>query len=233
MREIIFPLQLSMTLFAVSIPMVLYHIYGYAIPIVILAALYGFRWKVGMWGNCITLGAVLFSAMIAVGWWEDAASFLAQQVPAMLFIVDCVAFWTLFIISLLILDTATRSMSTIKVKYNDTVENVGNGIALFLLFSVLFGVHTFANGHLGMVGENSDVTVSENSMMNVTINLLTGLSTGNLSGFSQVNEFDAGGTLREKHLQRRQALMSNALSKEGSWQQMQYDGQVPARRESN
>jgi hypothetical protein len=226
-----------MTLFAVSIPMVLYHIYGYAIPIVILAALYGFRWKVGMWGNCVTLGVALLSALIAIGWWEDVASLLAQQVPAMLFIVDCVAFWTLFIVSLLILDTATRFMSSVKVKYSDigicTVENVGNGVALFLLFLVLFGVHSFASGHMGMVGEHPDVAVSENAMMKMTISLLNGLSTGNLSGFSQVNEFDAGGTLRDKHLQRRQALMSNALSKEGPWQQMQYDGEVPSRKGSD
>jgi len=230
-----------MTLFALSIPLVLYKIYGYAIPIVILAALYGFRWKVGMWGNCVTLGAVLFSALIAVGWWENAAHLLAQQVPAMLFIVDCVAFWTLFIVSLLILDTATRAMSTVKVKYNDIVENVGNGIALFLLFLVLFGIHTFANGHMGMVGENPKDPMSESSMMNVTFSLLTVLSTGNLSGFSQTNEFDKGagdggigGKLRDKHLQRRQALMSNAESNEGPWAKIRYDGtEIPPLMGSN
>jgi hypothetical protein len=214
-----------------SIPLILYNIYGYAIPIVILAALYGFRWKAGMWSNCVSLGCVLFSALVAFGWWEDAAHLLAQQVPAMLFIADCIAFWTIFIVSFLILDTATRGMSTIKVKYNDTVEKVGNGIALFLIFLVVFGVHIIANGHLGMVGEHSNTQASESAGVNVAMNLLTGLSTGNLSGFSKVNEFDAGGSFRQKHLQRRKALMDNAKNSEGPLQKIQYNGsQVPSLR---
>jgi len=219
-----------MTLFAVSILMMLYNIYGYAIPIVILAALYGFRWKAGMWGNCVTLGCVLFSALVAFGWWEDVAHLLAQQAPAMLFIVDCLAFWTLFIVSLLILDTATRGMSTIKVKYNDTVEKVGNGIALFLLFASLFGVHIFANGHLGMVGEHSNAQVSGSAGTNAAMGMIRMLSAGNLATFTPGNQFDDRGDFRQKHLLRRKSLMSNAASNEGPWQQIQYTGTVPARR---
>ena len=212
------------------IPLILYNIYGYAIPIVILAALYGFRWKAGMWGNCVSLGCVLFSALIAFGWWEDVAHLLASQVPAILYIVDCIAFWTLFIVSFLILDAATRSMSTVKVKYNDTVENVGNGIALFLLSLAVFGVHTIANGHLGMVGEHSSASVNESAGMNVTMNLLTGLSKGNLAGFTKESEFDAGGSFRQKHMQRRKALMNNAKDSAGPWQQIQNTKPVPERR---
>ena len=219
-----------MTLFAVSIPLILYNIYGYAIPIVILAALYGFRWKTGMWGNCVTLGCVLFSALIAFAWWEDVAHLLAQQAPAILYIVDCLAFWGLFIVSLLILDTATRNMSTVNVKYNDTVEKVGNGIALFLIFLVVFGVHTIANGHMGMVGEHNNVHVSESGGTNVALGMIRLLSAGNLSTFTSGNRFDDSGDFRARHLQRRKTLMDNAKSTEGPWQQIQNTKPVPPRR---
>ena len=211
-----------MTLFAFSIPLILYNVYGYVIPIVILAALYGFRWKIGMWGNTITLGAVLFSILIAFGWWEDVAYLLSTQVPPMLFIADCISIWVIFLISLLILDTATRYMSTVKVKYNEIVENVGNGIALFLLFGVLFQFTIFANGHLGMVGENPG-TASPGTATNATISALQILSAGNLSGFSQTNKFDASNDFVELNLQRRQALMLNVMRAEGPIQGIQAD----------
>ena len=206
-----------------DIPLILYHIYGYVVPIVILAALFGFRWKVGLWGNCLTLGAVLFSFLVAAGWWEDVAELLAGQASSLLFAADCVAFWTLFIISLLVLDTATRFMSTIKVKYAEQVENIGNGAVLFVLFLALYGTFLFAE-EIGPVGEHANVAMPEDS---APVQMLRLLSAGNLAGFTQVNQFDDRGKFREKHLQRRQAIMSNAISKGGS---IQYEGTVPERR---
>jgi hypothetical protein len=206
-----------------DIPLVLYHIYGYAIPIVILAVLYGFRWKVGMWGNCLTLGAVFFSFLVAAGWWEDVAELLATQAPSLLFLADCVAFWTLFIVSFLILDTATRLMSAVKVKYADQVENIGNGAVLFVLFLALYGTYLFAE-EIGPVGEHANVSVSEDT---VAVKTLRFLSAGNLSGFTQVNQFDAYGDFRQLHLQRRQAIMTNVTGKDGT---IQYTGNVPERK---
>ena len=188
--------------------MLLYHSYQLAVPLAILGALYGFRWKVGMWGNCISLGAVLFSFLIAIGWWENLAYFLAQQFPQWLFIVDCASFFVIFIVALAILDHATRSMSTVKVKYADMVENIGNGIAIFLLSAALYGVYLFGAEDLGMVGEYHDVQPKGDSM---AITALRILSAGNLSGFTQVNQFDDRGDFRKVHLLRRQALMLNML----------------------
>ena len=190
-----------------SIPGVLYHIYIYAIPVIILAFLYGFRWKAGMWGNCVSLGVLLFSFLIAAGWWEDAAELLAGQAPITLFVADSVAFWTIFVVSLLILDMATRFMSTIKVKYADTVENVGNGAVLFLLFVVLYSIFLFAED-LGPVGAHLGDPPPRDTFVIQGLRILSG---GNLSGFSQVNRFDVLGKHRELHQQRRQAIMSNQL----------------------
>jgi len=197
--------------------MILYHIYGYAIPVIILATLYGFRWKVGMWGNSLSLGAVLFSFLVAVGWWESLAELLAQQVPKMLFLADGVAFWAIFVLTLSILDAATRFVSTVKVKFADSVENAGNGIILFLLFAVLYGTFLFAE-ELGPVGANLNDPEPGNSAV---ISLLRILSSnegmkGNLATFTEGNQFDGSGNHRQLHLQRRQAIMLNMLGDNGS-----------------
>jgi signal transduction histidine kinase len=198
-----------MGLFAVSIPMVLYYIYGYAVPLTILAVFYGFRWKTGLWSNILSLGAVMFSVLVAVGWWEELAFLLAKKFPSWLFVADCVAIWTIFLVTLLVMDTLTRLMSTIKVKFSDIAENVGNGAVLFLLFLVMYGFFRFAE-ELGPVGEHhSTETVAEST---IPINMFRLLSAGNLSGFTTAQQFDDRGDFRELHQKRRRALMYNVTS---------------------
>jgi len=199
------------SLFCVSVPMVMWHIYGWAVPVVILAVLYGFRWKAGMWSNCLSLGAVLFSALVAVGWWENLAYLIGTNVPLLLFFADCIAVWGLFLVTFGLLDLAMRFLSTIKVKYADMVENVGNGIVLFLLFLALYGFFRFAE-ELGPVGEHANVSVQADT---VPIQMLRILSAGNLAGFTHVNQFDGDGKFRELQLKRRQALMLNVMTGEG------------------
>jgi len=201
-----------MSLFCVSIPWLMWQIYGWAVPIVILAILYGFRWKAGMWSNSLSLGAALFSVLVAVGWWESLAHLIATQAPAMLFFADCLAVWTLFLVTFGLLDLATRFMSTIKVKYADMVENIGNGVVLFLLFLTLYGFFLFAE-ELGPVGDHANVSVQRDSM---PVNVFRFLSSGNLSGFTQVTQFDSKGDFRELQLKRRQALMLNMMTGEGA-----------------
>jgi signal transduction histidine kinase len=199
--------------------MVMWHIYGYAIPVVILAVLYGLRWKAGMWSNCLSLGAILFSILVAVGGWENLAELIAQQAPSTLFLADCIALWIIFLASFAILDIILRFMSTVKVKYADPVEKAGNGIALFLIFVALYSFFLFAED-LGPVGEHADAAQPEDTMMIQTFRFL---SAGNLSGFTKVRQFDDKGNFRKLHLQRRQALMHNVLTKEGS---IQFDGNI-------
>ena len=203
-----------------SIPHVLFICYTIGVPLIIFAAIYAFRWKVGMWGNTLTLGAMLFSILIAVGWWEDVAELLVKQAPVTLFFADCVAIWTIFIVSFLLLDLATRFLSRVKVKFTDKVENVGNGIVIFLLCGVLIDFAIFANGDLGMVGYNSDTEPKQNRI-DTSISLLRILSTGNLSGFSQTNCFDDKKSFRQLHWERKQALMGNRLNNESELQGMQ------------
>jgi len=200
-----------------KVPLYLYYSHDVVVPLIVFGALYGLRWKVGMWGNLISLGAVLFSFLIAIGWWESLAYFLAQQVPRMVYLADCVAFWTIFVVSLSLLDLATRFMSKVKVKYTDMVENIGNGVALFLLATSICITYSFAYHDLGPVGENHDFQLTEGQKNPLTFTALRMLSIGNLAGFTQVNRFDGihdpGKSLRERQLKRRQALMLNMIEK--------------------
>ena len=201
----------------IDIPWVMYQIYIYAAPIIILAALAGFRWKAGLWGNSVTLGVVLFSILVAVGWWEDVAELLAGQATMTLFVADCIAIWTLFIVTLVILDTATRFMSTVKVKYNDIVDNVGNGIVLILLFLAVYGFFLFTE-ELGPVGEHDDAEQPGNSVAIQMLQILSARSedgespVGNLSPFTQGYQFDDRGDFRQLQMQRRQAIMHGMMS---------------------
>ena len=190
--------------------MVMWHIYVWVVPIVILAVLYGFRWKAGLWSNSLTLGTILFSILVAVGWWESLAYLIATSAPLLLFFADSVAIWTIFLVTFALLDLTTRFMSTIKVKYVDIVENVGNGIVLFMLFLALYGFFRFAE-ELGPVGEHAPPTI-DTSGDSMAVKVFRILSDGNLSGFTQVNQFDDSGEFRALHLQRRQALMYNMMS---------------------
>jgi len=202
-----------------SIPLWLHTIHEFAVPLVILAALYGFRWQVGMWGNLLSLGAVLLAFLFAIGWWESLAQLLVTHVPQMLFIADCVAFFTIFLVALSLLDLATRFMSSVKVKYAEMVENIGNGIALFLLASALYVTYSFAYHDLGPVGENPDFTLKDSQKNPLSFQALRLLSVGNLGTFREenVSKFDSSGDLRELQLERRQALMLNAMEvKEGN-----------------
>ena len=194
-----------------SIPLWMFIIYTIAVPVVILVSLYGFRWKAGLWGNCIAFGEVEFSFLVAAAWWEDLASLLATQFPVMLWVADCVAFWVLFVVTLAILDTATRYMSTVNVKYANIVEKIGNALVILSLAGVTYDVYCFADD-LSPVGEWSDNKTPERRREILTadtraILMLRVLSNGNLAAFVDGNQFDARRDFRTLHLQRKQALM--------------------------
>lgn len=206
-----------------TIPEVLYQLYVFGVPLSIAAAIFGFRWKEGMWGNLIALVCVMFSFLIAVGWWESLAVFLVEQMPKMLFFADLVAFWGIFLISLAVLCEITKFISRVKVKYADTIEKAGNGVALTLLFALMLGVYFFARD-FEPVGYPEDASRKEGS---IQIDVLRILSAGNLSSFTEPTQFDDEGNFRDRHLQRQKAIWAQYKTKEGK---LAYEGQIPPRR---
>ncbi|GHT16913.1 hypothetical protein FACS1894189_1830 [Planctomycetales bacterium] len=212
-----------------SVPLILYQCYLWGVPVVILTALCAIRWKEGFWGNLVSLGNVLFSILIAAGWWEDAAYLLALQFPGWLFYADTVAIWTIFLLSLLILETLTRLMSRVNVKFADAIEKAGSGLMIFLLFVVLFLFFRFTE-QIGPVGENvTDVPgdaaavlkgAEINKIRDMTpkpddsllVQAFRLLSAGNLASFTAPTQFDYEGEFLRNHLMRRQVIMYRAKS---------------------
>jgi hypothetical protein len=207
-----------------DIRQILFQCFQWGVPLAVAAAIFGIRWKEGLWSNILSVFAVLFSALIAVGWWESLASFLSSNAPSMLFLSDTIAIWLLFLVSLLIISELTKLTSRVKVKFADPVEKAGNALALAALFLSLYGFYLFALD-LSPVGENEDAEVSGDS---IQIQMLRILTAGNLSSFTEPTQFDANGDFRQRHLQRRQAILENVKTKEGS---LFYEGEIPPRRD--
>ncbi|GHT24131.1 hypothetical protein FACS189419_08880 [Planctomycetales bacterium] len=216
-----------------NIPDILYgYCYYPAVTLVILAALYGFRWKEGCWGNIIAIPCVWFSALIAINWWEDLASFITSKVPAWVFYWDSISVWVIFLVALIILDALTKKMSGVKVYFSEKIENFGNGAALFLLALSLWTFYLFAET-LSPVGDllkpeqmsekKSDPKAAavkkapdikpKNPDDTLLIQTLRLLSAGSLESFTRPAQFDTYQDFQRDHLMRRQAVMFHALRK--------------------
>jgi hypothetical protein len=201
---------------------ILFGCFTYGVPLAMAAAIFGTRWREGFWGNILSVFSVFFSALAAIAWWEPLAVLLSTNIPQMLYLSDCVAIWLIFLITFLILSELTRMMSRVRVKFAVPIEKAGNAAALFLLFLMLYGFFLFTMD-LSPVGENSDVTIAEDS---VQIQMLRLLTAGNLASFTAPTQFDKNGNFRQHHLERRQALMENVKAKNSLF----YEGTVPPRR---
>jgi uncharacterized membrane protein required for colicin V production len=201
---------------------ILFMCFTYGVPLAVVAAIFGTRWKEGFWGNILSVFSVFFSALVAIGWWEPLALLLSTKIPKMLYLADCVAIWLIFIITLLVVSELARIMSRVRVKFAVPIENVGNVVALTLLFLTLYGFFLFSMD-LSPVGENLDASVASDS---VQIQMLRILSAGNLASFTAPMQFDAQGNFRQNHLERRKALMENMKTKNS----LVYEGTVPPQR---
>lgn len=204
---------------------ILKYFFDIGVPLAVAGAFFGTRWKEGFWGNSLAVFAVFFSSIIAVGWWESLAIVLSNRFPKMWFLWDFLVLWGLFLIPLLLIGEVTRSLSRVKVKFPEPLEKVGNGVALALITVLLLGFYYFSLD-LAPLGEAADA--QEPSPHTVQTQVLSLLSSGNLCSFADPKKFDADGNFRLNHFRRRQALMQNRLSREGS---MMYDGgTIPPRR---
>ncbi|MDR0337348.1 MAG: hypothetical protein LBI18_09685 [Planctomycetaceae bacterium] len=201
---------------------VLFGFFTYGVPLAVAAAIFGTRWREGLWGNLLSAFGVFFSALVAAAWWESLAVFLSTNIPKMLYLSDCVAVWLIFLVTFMIISELTRMMSRVKVQFAVPIEKAGNVVALTLLFLLLYGFHLFAMD-LSPVGDHPDASVAGDS---VQVQMLRILSVGNLAAFTTPTQFDAQGNFRQNHLERRKALMENMKAKNSLF----YEGTVPPRR---
>lgn len=164
----------------------------------------------------------------AVAWWETIASMLSQALPSALFLSDLIAIWLVFLISLVILCEVTRALSRVKVQFAIPVEAVGNGVAVAVLFVLVYGFFLFTVD-LAPIGENADAQAPSDS---VAVKAFRILSNGTLQAFVAPHTFDGhgdgtNGEFRTDHLLRRKALMKYCEAHENS---LFYDGPIPPRK---
>lgn len=200
---------------------VLYMFFQYGVPLAAVGALFGFRWREGLWGNTLSTMAVLFSFLIAVGWWESLTILLVGQVEQMLYFADFLMFWVIFLVSLAIFNEITLLLSRVKVKFADPVEKAGNFVSLAVLSAVLLGGYMFSLD-LSTIGEEADASTPPDS---VQVKVLQVLSEGSLASFTEPQAFPA--SFRSDHLRRKKALMEQVKDKEGK---VFYEGSIPPRR---
>ena len=200
--------------------------FNIGVPLALLAAIFGFRWREGLWGNTIGVFCVLFSIFFAIAWWETVAELLCKMVPSMVFASDLVAIWVIFLLSLAILCELTRLLSRVKVFFLLPIEGVGNFVVLAVLFLLMYNFFLFTCD-LAPIGEKADVSAPADSVLIGTFRVL---SDGTLQAFDDPHRFNESGDFRKDHLLRRQALMKIAEGKEAAVPFLTDNDKLPPRK---
>ncbi len=206
-----------------SVESVMAVMFNIGVPLAILCALFGFRWREGLWGNTISAFCVVFSVFIAVAWWETLAATLSNAMPSGLFLWDLISIWAILLLCLAIFSELTRALSRIKVQFAIPIEAVGNVVSLAVLFVLVYGFFLFTMDLAPIGATNTEQAPADSK----AIQAFRLLSKGTLEAFVNPHPFDAHGEFRRDHLLRRQALMRNAEAKDGS---LFYEGTIPPRK---
>ena len=208
-----------------SVESIMGAMFNVGVPLAILAGVFGFRWREGLWGNTVSAFCVLFSILFAIAWWEMVANALCQAMPSMLYTSDLVAIWAIFLVSLVILSELTRALSRVKVLFLLPIEAVGNFVALGVLYILMLNFFLFTV-ELAPIGEKQDVQTAADSLLIQTCRVF---SKGTLEAFVDPRPFDEHGELRRDHLLRRQELQKMAEGKDGTIR-IFYEGSIPPRK---
>ncbi len=107
----------------------------------------------GMWGNALNVVNVTLAGLIAFNFFEPMARGLEGMIPAMAFYHDFLALWVVFCISLMILRTATKLISRVKVRFVALVDRIGSG-SLAALVGWIMVCFTTASLHTAPLARN-------------------------------------------------------------------------------
>ena len=86
----------------------------------------------GLWNNTLMLVNIIFSAVLAIHYFEPLAGWLSGQWKEYTHYWDFAALWIIFAVSMIVLRTATDQISKVKVRFRRPVEIIGG-----ILFSSL------------------------------------------------------------------------------------------------
>jgi hypothetical protein len=82
-------------------------------------------WREGLWSAAIMLLNILLAATFATAWYERVVTFLMGRMASYDYLLDFIALWGLFAITLLALREITDRVSRRKVRFRKPVEMFG------------------------------------------------------------------------------------------------------------
>lgn len=195
----------------------------FGVPIVVLISILGIRKNEGIWGNTISIVNISFAALIAINYWEDLASILANSLKIGLFYWDYVAVWLLYLVSYFLLDEVSRRLTRVKVKFPAPIEQIGGPVSGIVLFIAFYLFYSFTM-HLGPIGDPREPGQQIPAYDIVRAKSYDFLSSGNLAPFSNTNVFDSDKVFRDQNA-RRAAMLYTA----NSTGLTRFEGDVPKR----
>lgn len=97
--------------------------------------------QAGIWSNLLTLVNVITAGLLAVNYYEPLANWLQTQAPSYTYLLDFLALWAVFALAMGVLRAATDAVSTVKVKFQKSVDL---GVGIFLAAWIAWLVVGFA-----------------------------------------------------------------------------------------
>ena len=126
------------------------------IGIFVFLVVIGANFWLGLWNNILTLVNFFIAAMVASAYYENMANLLADKMPSYAFVLDFLALWLLFFVTLLILRAITGALTSVQLKLNFWVDMVGRGIACTWLAGA-FTMFTLFSIHLAPIPPSEEV----------------------------------------------------------------------------
>lgn len=120
-------------------------------------------WREGLWGAAIMLLNVLLAATVATAWYERLVSFLMGWIPTYDYLLDFVALWGLFAVTLLALREVSDRVSRRKVRFRKPVEMFG-GPVVAAIAAWIFVCFTAASLHTAAVPRDTIQATPEATM---------------------------------------------------------------------
>ncbi len=120
-------------------------------------------WTEGFWGNVITYINVIISGIVAVAFWQAAANALEKQMPSFTYVLDLLAVWGVFALTMGVLREITSYLSKYKVRFHKLMEQIGN-MAMSVLVALTMVAFTGWTLHMAplapMPFRGTDITSS-------------------------------------------------------------------------
>jgi hypothetical protein len=160
-------------------------------------------WTEGLWGNAITFVNVIISGMMAATLWESVAGAMEKQMSSFTYLLDILAVWLVFALTMGILRGVTGFLSKRKVRFHRLMETIGN-ISMAVIVAASMSCFTAWTLHLAPLAPNPFRGADLRSSIagNTWIGVMRFSSGGTMQGSAAFPQDGYAG----KYYQRRQAL---------------------------